>query len=347
MPLNTVSRRVAERVFDRLSVPPVPIGPPSRDVFDQIDREFASGPPLTLHLPVPALFAAVWAATRESLLAGPTDRILREVVAAAVSTVNECPYCVDSHTASTSALGGDDAAKAVRSRRFDAIGREDLRSASQWAAATRSPGSPLLDDPPFAPEDEPYAVGTALTFHYINRMVSAFLKPSPFTMPSSISRRPFMTRVMAVFPGRILGVPNLQPGASLQFCPSSPPVPELAKLDRAPEVAAAWAALVAAAEAAGAAVLSTACREVVAEAITGWDGSDPGLGSAWIQDTVAPLPEREHPAARFALVCALASYRVDRGVVDAVRPTHPTDADLVSVAAWASTRAALRIATWT
>ena len=79
----------------------------------------------------------------------------------------------------------------------------------------------------------------------------------------------------------------------------------------------------------------------MAEAITGWDGSDPGLGSAWIQDTVAPLPEREQPAARFALVGALASYRVDRGVVDAVRPTHPTDADLVSVAAWASARAAL------
>ncbi|HUP86438.1 MAG TPA: carboxymuconolactone decarboxylase family protein [Acidimicrobiales bacterium] len=346
MPLNMVTRRVVDRVFDRLSVPPTPTDSPSRDVFDQTNRQFVSGPPLTLHLPVPALFAAVWAATRESLLAGPTDRMLREVVAGSVSTLNECPYCVDSHTASTSALGADDAAKAVRSGTFDAIGRDDLRSAARWAAATRSPGHPLLDHPPFAPEDEPYAVGTALTFHYLNRLVSAFLKPSPFTMPEWIARRPFMTRVMGVFPGRILGVPNLQPGASLRFCPSSAPVPELAKLDKAPEVAAAWSALVAAAEAAGTAVLSGTCREVVAEAITGWDGSNAALGTGWIDETVGPLPEGERPAARFALLCALASYRIDNGVVDAVRPTHPTDADLVSVAAWASSRAALRIATW-
>lgn len=342
MPLNVVARRVVERVFDRLSAPPVPIGPPSRDVFDQIDREFVSGPPLTLHLPVPALFAAVWAATRESLLAGPTDRVVREVVAGAVSTVNECPYCVDSHTASTSALGGDDAAKAVRSGTFDAIGRYDLRSAARWAAATRSPGHPLLDDPPFAPEDEPYAVGTALTFHYLNRMVSAFLKPSPFTMPSSIARRPFMTRVMAVFPGRILGVPNLQPGASLRFCPSSPPVPELAKLDQAPEVAGC----------AGRRCRGCGRCRALCGLSRGRGRGDRRLGRLGSGAGIGLDQRHGRPAARRRAsggqICArlLASYRVDRGVVDALRHTHPTDADLVSVAAWASTRAALRIATW-
>lgn len=55
-----------------------------------MDREFAGGPPLTLHLPVPALFAAVWAATRESLLAGPTDRILREVSSTTLQSSAGC-----------------------------------------------------------------------------------------------------------------------------------------------------------------------------------------------------------------------------------------------------------------
>lgn len=123
----------------------------------------------------------------------------------------------------------------------------------------------LLADPPFEPPDAPYAVGTALTFHYINRMVSAFLKPAPARIPSFIDRRGFMTRVMAWFPGRLLAVANLEPGASLAFCASADHVPALACLETAPEVAAALAALVAAADQAGEAALSEPCRTVVAD----------------------------------------------------------------------------------
>jgi len=311
-----------------------------------MDREFLTGPPLTLHLPVPALFVGFWAAFRESVLAGPSDRLTREVIAAAVSSVNECPYCVDSHTASTSALGDDAAAKALRAGSVDAIARPDLRAAAGWAAATRSPGDPTLASAPFKPEDMPFAIATALAFHYLNRMVSAFLKPSPVRIPSFIERRPFMTRLTAVFPGRLLGAGGFEPGASLAFCPSSPSVPELAKLDDVPTVAAAWAALVKSADDAGAAVLPASSRSAIARTIDTWDGTDPGLGSAWIEDVVGSLPQDEQPAATFALVCALASYRVDRGLVEVVRRMHPTDGDLVSIAAWASVRATLRIAAW-
>jgi AhpD family alkylhydroperoxidase len=347
MALNKLTRPLVERSFDGISVPTRPTEPQwLRDAWIQMDREFVTGPPLTLHLPVPPLFTGVWAALRESLLAGPTDRVTREVIAAAVSVVNECPYCVDSHTASTSALGEDAAAKVLRARSVDAIGRDDLRAAAQWAAATRTPGDPKLAGVPFEPGDEPYAIGTALTFHYLNRMVCAFLKPAPAKIPSFVDRRSFMTRVIAVFPGRLLGAPNLDPGASLPFCSPSPKVPELVKLESAPHVAAGLAALAASAENAGQVVLTESCRKVVEDAIHGWDGGDPGLGSAWIREVVGSLPGDEQSAATFALVCALAWYRVDRRILAAVRSTHPTDPDLVSIAAWASMRATLRIASW-
>lgn len=347
MALSRASRLVIERVFDRIPAPARPTEPAwLHDSWEQADREFVTGPPLTLHLPVPALFAGCWAAVRESLLAGPTDRVVREVIAAAVSNLNECPYCVDSHTASISALGIDTAAKALRAGSMEVIQRDDLRAAAQWATATRSPGDPVLTAPPFSPKDQPYALGTALTFHYLNRMVSAFLKPSPVKMPSVIDRRPFLTRVLAVTAGRLLAAGNLEPGASLQFCEHAPSVAGLAKLEPAPEVAAGLAALIAAAETAGAAVLSEPCRKVVADTIDKWDGADPGLGSAWVQQSARSLPEPEQPAATFALLCAIAPYRVDRGVVDAVRPSHPTDSDLVAIAAWASVRATRQIASW-
>lgn len=316
------------------------------DVVEQIEREFMVGPPLTLHLPVPTLFAAVWAAVRESALAGPTDRATREVIAATVSGLNVCPFCVDSHTAAASVLGADRAAKAVRAGSIEVIDRDDLRAAARWASATRSPGDPVLSASPFTRDDEPYAIGTALAFHHINRMVNTFLKPWPVKVPDFINRRGMMTRINGVFPGRLLGVGNLRPGASLAFCGPSSPAAELAKLDRAPDVGRGWGAFVAAAEDAGSAVLSQECRSVIGEVIATWDGSDPPLGRGWRDAAVAVLSPGYRPAAAFALTCAVASYRVDRQLVNAVRASHPSDTAVVSIAAWASGRAVRRIAAW-
>jgi AhpD family alkylhydroperoxidase len=345
-----MSRRaqaLAERAFDRMAVPRVPSEPSwVREVVDQVDREFMAGPPLTLHLPVPALFAGIWAALRESTLAGPMDRVVREAIASTVSRFNECPFCVDSHTAAVSALGADRAAKAIRSGTIDAIDREDVRAAVRWAAATRSPGHRGLAASPFTPADEPFAIGTALAFHHINRMVNTFLKPWPVKVPAFVNRRAFMTRVNGVFPGRLLGVANLESGSSLGFCAEKSDVPELAKLAPSHAVAGGWGALVAAAERAGAAVLSEECRSALADVIDAWDGSDPGLGLAWRDAAVVQLPATERPAAALALTSALASYRVDRRLVDAVRVTYPTDAAVVAMAAWASVRATRRIASW-
>lgn len=344
---TSLATTLSNRAFDRMAAPALPNDEESvYAVVEQIDREFMVGPPLTLHLQVPTLFAATWAALRESALAGPTDRATREIIAASVSRLNECPFCVDSHTASTSALGEDGAAKAVRAGSIDSIRRADLRAAARWAAATRSPGDAVLSDPPFTRADEPYAIGTALAFHHINRMVSTFLKPWPIKVPAFLNRRGLMTRINAVFPGRLLGVRNLEPGTSLAFCGEASPVAELAKLNRAPEVGRAWGAFIVAAENGGVATLSDACRSVVGDAIGRWDGADPPLGKLWREEIGSALPPAERPLAAFALTCGLAPYRVDDALVGAVRAIRPSDAAVVSIAAWASGRAVRRIASW-
>ena len=50
------------------------------------------------------------------------------------------------------------------------------------STATRTPGAPILSTPPFSPHDAPEIIGTAVFYHYINRMVSVLLKQSPLPL---------------------------------------------------------------------------------------------------------------------------------------------------------------------
>ena len=81
------------------SLPRASVDSLSGKVLAQVRREFgAEVEPFTLHLPVPELLAGVWMACRETLLAGSGRRDAKEVVAASVSALNCCPFCVDAHS---------------------------------------------------------------------------------------------------------------------------------------------------------------------------------------------------------------------------------------------------------
>ena len=298
-------REAAAAGYARISAPQIT----DDDLYQQTDDDFIAAPPVTLHAHVPGLMAAVWAGLRESVLAGPADRVARETVAAEVSAINDCPYCVDVH----GGLAGD-----VRPDEF-----------ARWARATRSPGDAELATPPFDAAHAPYFIGTALQFHYVNRMVSAFLTRYP-AGNEPVDGSGALVR-------SAIGIKNPEPGASLRFVAEAALPSELVKLEPAPEVARAWAALCDVAERCGERTLTTRVRTAVGDHIASWDGTDPDLG--W------RAPD-EGPGARFALTVALAAYRVDDRLIEETRATHPTEAELVSIAAWASARAARRIASW-
>ncbi|MEV6623168.1 carboxymuconolactone decarboxylase family protein, partial [Amycolatopsis sp. NPDC051114] len=85
-----------------------------RDVYRQVERDFGMlAPPVALHSPAPEVLAAAWLMLRESLVAGGTaSRADKEVVAAAVSAANSCPYCVEVHGMALASLGEPAAAAA-------------------------------------------------------------------------------------------------------------------------------------------------------------------------------------------------------------------------------------------
>lgn len=91
-------------------------------VYAQIKKEFgALAEPFTLHSPSPELLAGAWSACRESLLVGNVRRDVKEAVAATVSRINRCPYCVDAHTIMLNATSAHNSADAIIHQRDDQI----------------------------------------------------------------------------------------------------------------------------------------------------------------------------------------------------------------------------------
>ena len=135
--------------------------------IDQMERDFVVGPPITVHLSNPELMIGVWSLARECLAAGGGQRALGEIVAAAVSRLNTCPYCFDIHSSMLHSLGPTSVPRA--------------EAVASWAAATLTPGAQVLAMcRQFSPEEAPPMVGAAVCFHYLNRMTNVFLDPSPY-----------------------------------------------------------------------------------------------------------------------------------------------------------------------
>lgn len=311
------------------------------DVYRQMERDFQIAPPLTVHSPLPALLAAVWTATRESLIAQPADRVIRETLAAAVSQTNTCPFCVDVHGMMLDGAGRHDLARAVGQNDVRETGDARMNSVFEWAKATRSPDAAILRIPPFPQNDAPQIIGTAVLFHYINRVVNVFLEESP--MPVRLSR--LMKRLAGSTLMKRIATVDATPGESLRFLPGAPLPKDFSWAASNDAVAGAYARLAKVVEEVGVKALSDQVRSLVKSCVEAWRGEEMGLSRAWTENAMLGLGVREHPAARLALLAALASHQIDHRVVYEFRANRPRDEDLVSAVAWASFTAARKVGT--
>lgn len=315
-----------------------PRGSLPEKVLTMIRHEFgAEVEPLTLHLPVPELLAGAWIACRETLLAGNGERKEKEVVATSVSTINRCPFCIDAHNIMLLESSGSE---------FDeAVLNPELGNIAAWAAATRTPGSPLLLKPPFSASDAPAFIGTAVFFHYINRMVTILLGASPLPFTTGVPKKVSMHLAGWYFGGAIRR--HKVPGASLELLPEAPLPDDLLWAKPSPPVAGAFARFAHAVETAGAQALSSEVRAVVSLALQSWDGTEPDDINNWCREATAKLKgESEKDAGKLALLTALAPYRVDETVVHSFSASSPGDGRLISALAWSSFAAARKIGSW-
>jgi len=314
-------------------------------VYPQIKKEFgALVEPFTLHSPSPELLAGAWSACRESLLVGSVRRDVKEAVAATVSRINQCPYCVDAHTIMLNATSARNTANAIIHQRDDQIRDAAVRSIVEWAAATRSPGAKVLLSPPFSQKDAPEIIGTAVFFHYVNRMVSVLLSNTPLPSNHPLLKG-FFKRMAGWFFSK--AIHRSKPlGASLELLPKSELPADLAWAKPSPNIAGAFARFAAVVNRASREFIPEDVRDCVVKHVQAWDGRDPSLGRHWVEEAMNGLDEKSRDIGRLVLLAALAPYQVDEGVVDAFT-THITGDDrLLGALAWGSFTAARRIGTW-
>lgn len=343
-------------------------------IYQEMERVFGLiSPPVALHSPAPDMLAACWVMLYETLLVpGQADRAVKEAVATTVSRANECPYCVVVHSTMMKSLNHGAHADAIASDRIEDIDDPRMRKISAWtkartlpaapettaAAETPAPAptptptpaptptpTPRTQEPPFPPAQTPEIVGVALVFQYFNRMVNVFLPeaPLPPMVPSSAlgAVLPVLSRMMRSAYRR-----TAAPGGSLDLLPAAPLPEELHWAAQNPAIAQALARAAATIEAAGQRSVPPSVRELVRTELAAWDGQPKGLSRAWLEEPVRTLPAEAQPAARLALLIAMASYQVSQSVIDAFRATNPADSALVELAAWASFTAAVHVSGW-
>ncbi len=314
-------------------------------VYPQIKRDFgALVEPFTLHAPAPRLLAGVWMATRETELVGCVRREIKEAVAATVSRLNQCPYCVDAHTMMLDATSAHSISIAISHDQDDQIQDTDIRQVIAWARATRSPGDPLLKEPPFSDIEAPEIIGTAVAFHYINRMVDIFLGETP--LPSNRSWLKGTLKRMAGWYFSPAARRQKAAGISLTLLPEAALPTDLGWAESSPTVSGAFARWAAAVEMAGQDALPANVRDLVGEHIATWNGESPGLSRNWVEKAVTGLADADKSGARLALLTALAPYQIDKKTIAAFRAQQPEDKMLISATAWSSFTAARRVGTW-
>ncbi|MFD7703169.1 carboxymuconolactone decarboxylase family protein [Streptomyces caelestis] len=297
------------------------------EVYAQARREFGVvAPPLALHSPAPETLAASWLLLRETLLAeGRVSRAAKEAVAAAVSRANDCPYCVEVHEAKLATLSGTG----------------DHTALTDWAR--RSGGFPAAGGGPlpFDAAQAPEILGTAVTFHYLNRMVRLFLpdSPVPDAAPAA-GRAPVMRMVARAM--RPDTTTTVVPGASLGLLPEAPLPAGLDWAKPGPAVAGALARAVASVDVAAERWVPEAVRALLHAELAVHDGAAPGPSRAWLDTATAPLAAGHLPAARLALLIALNPHQITDADIARFRAAHPTDRELVELASWAALTAAVR-----
>ncbi|MCT9933218.1 carboxymuconolactone decarboxylase family protein [Planotetraspora sp. A-T 1434] len=327
-------------------------------VYDQVERDFGMlAPPMILHSPAPETLAASWLMLRESLLAaGSVTRAVREVVATTVSIGNACPYCVDVHRETLRGLSRGAHASEIAEGRFEAIPDPGVRRTAEWARAAANRDTAVRQALPAPPGQVGELVAVAVTFHYLNRMVNVFLDDSP--LPPKV---PAAVRGPAL---RLLGLlmrpaarRAVTPGASLDLLPAALLPGDMSWAgagartgagaeESGAHIAGAFARAAAAIEAAGRRSVPDPVRELVVAELSAWSGRPVGPSRGWATDAVSVLPAAQRPAGRLALLTALASYQVDRSVVDDFRGAEPGDRALVELTAWASLAAAREVGSW-
>ena len=314
-------------------------------VYAQIEKDFGRVvEPFQIHSPLPKLLAGAWMVCRETEIVGIVPRALKEVVAASVSQLNKCSYCLDAHTIMLTAAGEGKLANSISQGHYENIVDEKTFKIVQWALATTSPRSELLRWQPFSRDEAPEVIGTAVFYHYMNRMANALLGETPLPFKQGWLKSPLKTIASQTFANAMNRSKTI--GDSLEFLPKANLPNDLRWTKTNSNIAKAYSCFANAIEEAGEQSLPSEVRAHVEEELNQWSGKTSELSLAWAEDAISRFDESTEAAARLAILAALTPERIEVSAIAAFRKHFPEDAKLLGALAWASFAAARKIGTW-
>jgi len=316
------------------------------DIYRQVKRDFGKiVEPITLHSIFPELLASNWSALRETnIVDDRVGRNTKDAIATAVSKINKCPWCVDAHTIMLDGLRSKKVAEAIEGQNLDLIEDTRLKSIVGWALSNRSPNAEIINNPPFTIDEAPEIIGTAVYYHYINRMVSVLAGRTPLPVEVSFLKS-FMKAVAALMFSTALKR-HKRAGESLKFIDDFDLDKDLFWASKTKRIALAFSSHKKIVEELASKYVPLKAQAIVIKTLEEWRGEDPGIGRSWVDEYTKDLDVSLKPITKLSLLTAISPYQIDDTIIDSYRQFNQRDEALLATLSWASFITAIRISKW-
>ncbi len=313
-----------------------------KEVLLQSQRDFFINGTITSHAACPPLMAGMWVGGREIALTNQhLPAWLKKAMGAALSEVNQCPYCEDMLLSLTHGAKKDNVANSLRKNELDSIDDELALKRLRWTKASISRNAPELQAPPFSLEEMAEALGTLIVFNYTNKI-------SDFTMTGSPVPSSFRSGALKLFGVELQesSALDLEHGTSL-FMLAEAELPLEFRWSTSnlliAESLSRWNHIV---EEEINEALSKEAQQWVRDNLRDWQGGQAPLSRRWVEEEVKDLKGAERDKARLVLLVAKASYQIDDSIIEQVTQHGVSEADLVRLGAWGAYMGAKTIANW-
>jgi AhpD family alkylhydroperoxidase len=312
-------------------------------VYSQVKQDFGQiVEPFTLHSPLPKLLAGVWMTSRESELVGIVPREEKEAIAACISQLNRCPYCIDAHTIMLRATGNKKAAKQITKQNYQNIQNKNIQKIIKWALSTLNPNSPLIQNPPFSTNQAPEIIGTALFYHYINPLVTIFLGKTPLPLPflknqmKQIATQLFKKAVKK----------QKKSGLSLSLLP----IPKLPKeylwAKASANISEAYSKFTNQIKEIEKKYIISQTKETISNYIKNWNPQTLPSNLEWIEINTKTLHPKIKASTSLALLTIEAPHKITKNNINSFQKYYPDQRQLLAIIAWASFTKAIKIGSW-
>src|SRR5215831_18720115 len=217
-------------------------------VYEMIEDDFFINGSLTSRSKVPPLMAGIWTVGRESILVDDhLDRTTKEAMNAALSQVNDCPYCGDMLISLVHASGKHDAASCIFAENEAHITNSTLRKRLTWVKSIATPGVKMDVPVPFTVEELPEVIAALMAMSDINRFSHVVMDGSPVNAPFGLQRA--KAAALRLFGGELRAAhgERLIPGRALSLLPPASLPPDMRWATPHPRIAEAlarWTAVV-------------------------------------------------------------------------------------------------------